>query len=283
MRRSCAFGGVLDIVAKRWLAERRVFVVLGAMKGGTSALRSHLCSLAWEDWMSLSWQEQHFFDDDEEFSRGVAYYASWFQWDESREPPWVVGDITPSYLYMPAALPRLRSVVPHAKLVVMLRNPIDRALSHHNHDLHKERRVGRLRERWECELAARRPPSRADVFGRGLYFSQLQRVLEHFPRKQLLVVISERYRQDIVREFRRVRSFLELSKQRLLKEDLPEEHVRGEYAEELGEADRRALRDLYAADVAALKAFLDDPLPEWRDFAEPVKGCRLATQGALSC
>ena len=106
--------------AVRWFADRNVFVVPGAMKGGTCSLRHHLCATAWEDNLSLPWSEVHFFDDDKEHARGAAYYASWFQWEGWS--PRFVGAITPSYLYMPVVVPRLHQLVPHAKLVVMLRN-----------------------------------------------------------------------------------------------------------------------------------------------------------------
>merc|ERR1719323_2015869 len=100
------------------------------MKCGTCALRSHLKAKEWEDGLALPWQEPHFFDEAEEFQRGPAHYASWFGWGYSWHPPSVVGDITPSYLYIPEAVPRIRRLVPHAKLVVLLRNPVDRAVSH---------------------------------------------------------------------------------------------------------------------------------------------------------
>jgi len=315
-----------DAEAARWLAERQVFSVVGAMKGGTCALRSHLRASAWENGLLLPSWEVHFFDEDDEHAKGALHYVSlltgeeeeaedregnwgwhsnarsgtWRGWndggwwwdrasDESSSPwqqrpmswdstdsnrhwwrsPKAIGDITPSYLYIPAAVPRLQRIIPHSRLVVMLRNPVDRALSHHNHDLAKRRDVGRLRDRWERELAADGPPSRTDVFGRGLYYEQLQRILKHFPRDQVLVVISERYRKDTMRELSRVCAFLGLNARSCCERAKwqPEQHVRGEYREILVESDRNALRNLYIQDVNQLKDLLCDPIPEWTDFA----------------
>jgi len=266
----------VDASAEQWLADRRVFSVLGAMKAGTCSLRQHLRAYHWQDNLALPWQEPHFFDDDEQYARGPAHYVSWFGWDDEWGvscSPAVVGDVTPSYLYLPEAVPRLRRIIPHARLVVMLRNPLDRVVSQHNHDLAKGRPVGRMRERWEQELAQHAlslPPSRHDIFGRGLYYLQLERLLRHFPWDQVLVVISERYRKNPHRELKRIRAFLGLSQRRDKCEDLPECHVRGPYLEVLPAADRAELRALYSQDVLRLKCLLQDSLPEWSDFACPV-------------
>lgn len=185
------------------------------MKSGTCALRCHLRASTWEDNSCIPVQELHFFDDDEEFSKGAAHYKSWFEWGEHWPPPNVIGDITPSYLYIPEALPRLRKLVPHARLVVILRNPVERFASQHNHDLAKGRPVGSMRERLRRELLAAesradRKPALSDAFARGLYGSQLRRLLDVFPRGQLLAVISERYRRSPLPQLRRIRAFLGL-------------------------------------------------------------------------
>jgi len=215
-------------------------------------------SSQWNDGSSSQWQQSSMANEGNNNNNNRQWWRS----------PKAIGDITPSYLYIPAAVPRLRQIIPHSRLIVMLRNPVDRALSHHNHDLAKKRDVGRLRQRWEQELAADRPPSRWDVFARGLYYEQLQRIFKHFPWDQVLVVISERYRKHTMQELSRVCAFLGLGATSCCKqaEWQPETHVRGEYLEILLESDRNALRDLYVQDVQRLKELLCDPIPEWTDF-----------------
>merc|ERR1711879_933290 len=92
---------------------------------------------------------------------------------------------------------------------------------------------------------------------------------EFFPREQILVVISERFRKDALRELRSVRNFIGLSDRssKDVHEELRERHVCWQYLETLSDEDRAVLRDLYASDVLALKQLLGDPLPEWHDFA----------------
>ncbi|CAK0909117.1 unnamed protein product, partial [Prorocentrum cordatum] len=240
-----------DAAARRWLASRSFFAVVGAMKSGTCALRYHLRASTWEDNSCIPAQELHFFDDDEEFRKGAAHYRSWFEWDKRWPPPDVVGDVTPSYLYIPEALPRLRQLM----LVAILRNPVERFASQPGSSkwgtrLSASRRAGLelggifsatsqcntnsstsqcniagnhgqspfsqcniavqhrsatsqcniagniavQHEQFNIAARADRAPSRSDAFARGLYGSQLRRLLDLFPRGQLLAVVSERYR-----------------------------------------------------------------------------------------
>jgi hypothetical protein len=259
-----------DAAALEWLAKRRSFVVLGAMKCGTSSLRAHLRSTAWEDNSSIPAQELHFFDDAAEHAHGVTHYASWFNWGGDWTPQ-LIGDVTPSYLYIPQAVPRLREILPAAKLIVLLRNPIDRMISHHNHDLSKQRSVGTMTKRFrrEVKLLDTAEPTRMDMVSRGLYHAQLGRLLQCFPASQLLVVISERYRSHTKRELNRVRAFLGLADlpPEFASEQLIEHHVRGQYLETLSETERASCRNFYAEDVAKLKLLLSDEIPEWPDFA----------------
>jgi len=258
-----------DATACQRLAERRAFIVPGVMKSGTCSLRSQLQWLG-EDELYLPHQELHFFDEKREFEKGPAYYYSWFDWGENWQPD-LVGDITPSYLYIPEAMHRIAQLLPHAKLIVLLRNPIGRAVSHHNHDLSKGRDVGTLEDRWQLELSKPFAPSRKDAFSRGFYAEQLKRVLEYFPRSQVLVTISERFRTAPRQELQRIGAFLGLSKSayKLPDKAFVEQHVRKVYAATLPQFSifRRSLQHFYAMDVEELRSLIADEIVEWeQDF-----------------
>jgi hypothetical protein len=260
--------GTDELASQCWLRERRAFLVLGAMKCGTCALRQHLhdTSWSWEDRLSMAWDELHFFDNDESFAKGASHYAQHFKQPHWRNEVRYIGEITPSYLYVPEAIARIKGLLPHAKLIVMLRNPIDRALSQQNHDLRKQRQKPPLLARCLEDINRRKQGQRAslsDVFARGLYHEQLQRLLKHFPRDQIKVVISERYRKDPFAELCEIRNFLGLTITAPM--PLEEKHV-GKYVELLSVQERATLCDMYADDVSALKSLLDDTLPEWTDF-----------------
>ena len=124
---------VLWIAAKnRWLrtTPRRVnFCIIGAQKAGTSALASHL--KAQPDVLFASRKEVFYFTDWRKFRKaelaaGRQWYHQHFDW--SRRAEWV-GEATPMYLNWPHIPQRMKAYNPQMKLVAILRNPVDRAVS----------------------------------------------------------------------------------------------------------------------------------------------------------
>jgi hypothetical protein len=107
------------------------FVIAGAQKCGTTtlaaALRQHR-----QVYVSRP-KELHFFD--AHFARGLDWYAEQFS---PKDRHVQIGEATPVYLDHPVARARLSRTLPDAKVVVILRNPVDRAYSHYWH----KRRLG---------------------------------------------------------------------------------------------------------------------------------------------
>ena len=104
------------------------FSVIGAQKCGTSALRHYLKSFPELD-LSVH-PEPHFFDNPKiKFAaRPVernALYHSHFRQGEDK----IRGDVTPIYLFWRPCLRRMAAYNPEMKLIVSLRNPVDRAYS----------------------------------------------------------------------------------------------------------------------------------------------------------
>jgi hypothetical protein len=139
--------------------------------------------------------------------------------------PLVTFEATPDYLFDPRAPGRAQALVPDAKLIALLRDPADRAVSHY----HLNVRLGdepldlegalrseedRLTDEWE--RVAEDPNYRAiplrrfSYVARGRYAEQLERWLELYPRRQLLVLRSEDLYARPAEVFRRVLGFLDL-------------------------------------------------------------------------
>ncbi len=124
----------------------------------------------------------------------------------------VTGEFSPSYMSHPFAPERAAELIPDARLVAVLRNPVDRAYSHWQHcvrtgrdDVTEFERALELEESrlaGEYERMRDRPREFPHAFGnysyalRGRYAEQLQRWLQLFPREQLLVVQSEHLRAN---------------------------------------------------------------------------------------
>jgi hypothetical protein len=198
--------------------------VIGAQKAGTTALFDYLLQNPALD--GCKYKEAHYFD--VSWGKGDRWYAAQFplkpRWrlrDRSRSL--LIGEATPGYLFDPRIPARLHSYAPDARLVVVLRDPVRRALSHY----HEARAIGAEELTFEAALAAepgrlagelermRAEPtytsSRRMLYSyveRGFYLRQIEWWLERYAREQLLVIVSEDLRDEPLVEVRRVEGHL---------------------------------------------------------------------------
>jgi hypothetical protein len=190
------------------------FIVIGAQKCGTSYLYRLLGQHPYVEPAHI--KEVHYFD--LFFDEGVDWYRSNFPlpvWKEGRRT--ITGEASPHYLYHPHAARRAAAVVPWAKLIVLLRNPVDRAYSNYNHQVRMgnetlsfdeavEAEQVRLRGERDKMLSDERHVSldhrRFSYLSRGVYVDQLQKWHKFFAKDQILVLKSEDlfdYTQDTLR------------------------------------------------------------------------------------
>lgn len=172
-------------------------IVIGAMKCGTTSLHRYL-GLHPEVFMSET-KELNFFCAEGTWSRGVDWYASLFPADRT-----VRGESSPSYAHHPyfdGVPERMRSVVPAAKLVYLVRDPIERIVSHWIHDFAE----GRERR----DLAAcLEDLDRSGYVAASRYFAQLERYLSAYPREQILVLRLDELERARDRTLARVFDFV---------------------------------------------------------------------------
>lgn len=175
------------------------FLIIGAQKAGTTSLHDYLCQHSAV--AAPVTKEVHFFDN--EFQRGSGWYRAHFRRGEQGA---LTGESTPYYLFHPLAARRAAEVVPEARLIVVLRDPIDRAFSHHNHELALgfeqlpfeaalEAEAERLRGEEERLIAdpRYRSPSHQhhSYLCRGRYAGQLERWFERYGEERILVLGAE--------------------------------------------------------------------------------------------
>jgi Sulfotransferase domain len=177
-------------------------LLIGTQKGGSTSLFKYLEEHP--DVLPPLGKEVHYFDF--HYARGVNWYRGQFPYAHRLRRGVITLDATPYYMMHPLAPERAAQLLPGVKLIALLRNPVDRALSHYQH----ERSGGRERlsfvdaldqesERLagEEERLAREPSyyswnhHRYAYTRRGVYLDQLRRWIQHFPRSQLLVLQSE--------------------------------------------------------------------------------------------
>ena len=195
------------------------FVVIGAQKAGTSTLYNLL--IRHPQVGEAERKEIHYFDTG--YERGVRWYRSRFPFKKAGRR--MTGEASPYYLYHPHAPRRMRSLLPEARLIALLRNPVDRAYSHYQHNRRHGREplpfqeaIAREPERLEGELERMiGDPSyysfahqHYSYLDRGGYHEQLERFTEYFSREKMLVLKSERFFQDTAEVWREVLDFLDL-------------------------------------------------------------------------
>jgi hypothetical protein len=185
-------------------------LIIGAQKGGTTSLFNYL--VQHPAVLPPLGKEIHYFD--LHYASGPDWYRARFPYARQLRSGHITLDATPYYLSHPLAPERAAHLLPKLKLIAVLRNPVDRALSHYQHEVRAGRETYSFTEALdkECERLEgeeerlRTDPTyysynhhRYSYTRRGLYLEQLRRWLQHFPRSQLLVLQSERmYREPAV-------------------------------------------------------------------------------------
>jgi len=237
------------------MAEDRVaFIIAGVQKGGTTALFDYLGD---EPGVCLSrTKEVHFFDDETRdwAQPDYAAYHTNFAAPDGRPR----GEATPIYLYWPSSLERIRAYNPAMKLVVVLRDPVQRAWSHWKMEYARGAETQAFA--W-CVREGRQRLFDAEPWGhhrefsyveRGFYGEQMERLLGLFPRDQVLVLKSDDLRRDPGNALHAVRAFLGVAGAAT---PTPRDvHMSREmdYGSELTAADIAHLNAVYARDLQRL-------------------------------
>ncbi|MXN67429.1 sulfotransferase [Stappia sp. GBMRC 2046] len=173
------------------------FLIIGATKSATTWLQK---SLQADPNVFMPGPELHFFS--REYHRGEDWYLSRFS--EATDGQ-LIGEKSNSYLEDAQAAARISRSLPHAKLVVQLRNPIDRAYSDYCM-LYRRGEVGRDIDRY---LDPEKPQT-ARFIGAGEYYHHLQIYFELFPAEQILVTLYETIKTEPERQLETVRTFIGL-------------------------------------------------------------------------
>ncbi len=190
------------------------FLIIGAQKCGTTWL---VAMLRQHPDVYMPEQEVHFFDKAGNYEKGIEWYASHFAGAENRRR---VGEKTPDYFWadgrggeghMPDVHRHIHRHLPDAKLIITLKNPVDRAVSAVKH-LIRTRRISPL-HRMDDLLAGRKSAllEGFGVFEVGRFSTLLTAYLDLFRRDQILVLFFE---EDIVRRpqegLKKICAFLEI-------------------------------------------------------------------------
>lgn len=180
------------------------FIIIGAQKAGTTSLLYYLNQHPQVE-RGIR-KEIHFFDFN--YQKGENWYRAHFPFRLFLDEDKVVGEATPHYLFYPYTAKRIAEMIPDVKLIVLLRNPVKRAISHYFHSVGKGREPLSMykaminendRTRMERKKIFSDEQYRSDPYRyfsykeRGIYINQLKRYFLHFPMRQILFIKSEEF------------------------------------------------------------------------------------------
>ena len=190
------------------------FFLVGAAKAGTTSIYAYLSEHPQVFFPSI--KEPHFFTQVRpapelrfliEAISNRSEYLRLYACAAGHE---VIGDASPSYLWHPEVPQRIRAKVPHAKIGIILRDPVERAYSHYLMDY---REGAQSRPFYEALLEDMRRPDKGWgvsflYYELGLYAAQVQRYLDTFKAEQVRVFMFEDFRRDARGVLRELTSFL---------------------------------------------------------------------------
>ena len=201
-------------------------LIIGAQRSGSTSLFNYLAQHP--DVLTPLGKEIHYFD--LHYARGLRWYRGRFPFSHRLRPPAITMDASPYYLAHPLAAERAFRLLPQVKLVALLRNPVERAFSHYQHEVRDGRETFSFAEALDREderlsgeeERLERDPGyysynhhRYSYTRRGLYLEQLRRWVRWYPRSQLLVLQSEALFRDPATVTSAVYQFLGLRPHRL--------------------------------------------------------------------
>jgi hypothetical protein len=243
---------------------RRVdFVICGTQKGGTTALDAYLREHP--EVCMADRKEVHFFDTEAFFASRSPDYSTYHAAFSPNVSHKLIGEATPIYMYWRDAPRRIWEYNRDMKLVVVLRNPIERAFSHWN----MERAKGAddlsfwdaiHSEEKRCREAL---PYQHRVFSyvdRGFYLEQLRRLWSYFPREQVLILKNEVLKHHPCEALREVCDFLGVAHFSNL--DSKDVHSRP-YESRMSSEERRFLQSLFEYEIRGLERELGWDCSDW--------------------
>jgi len=206
------------------------FLIIGAAKGGTSSLYDYL--IQHPQINSCVVKEPNYFT--EYYSRGLSWYKSCFPFsittNNSQTKKIITGEATARYYWYPHAPKRAKQLLPNAKIILLLRNPIDRAYSDYQMKfrngvetnsfekaLDVEEKI--LENEWEKMLEDENYFSlKFTVYGykiKGKYLEFIKNWKNFFPSNQLLIIKSEDFFKNPQEKTNDVLNFLNLEPMKL--------------------------------------------------------------------
>lgn len=190
------------------------FIIIGAMKSATTTLQEQLVGQP-GIFMSTP-KEPNFFGDDEQFRKGLGWYQSLFI---SAPHEALLGEASTHYTKLPTypeTVARMHALLPNARLVYVMRHPVDRLVSHYIHEWSMSTISCDINEAVSCN---------PELIAYSRYAHQLQPYFDTYGRENVLPVFFERLIACPQQELERICSFIGYPERPIWQTDLPPSNV----------------------------------------------------------
>lgn len=177
------------------------FIICGAQKSGTTSLYHYLSGH--QNVFLPQIKELRYFN--EFYDKGVEWYADFFANSQANQS---IGDVSPQYMiHADIVAKRMYELIPDAKLVFVLRNPVERAYSMYNFDIQRGKYGDIWNKSFEQILVE---PLGREYLQNGEYDRQIKHFLQFYPTENVQILIFEELIEDPGRELQKLYKFLHL-------------------------------------------------------------------------
>jgi len=196
------------------------FIIIGCQRCGTSSLYNYITNHSKVE--PASRKEIHFFDN--KYHKGIDWYKKQFP-DNA-----ITGEASPYYIIHPHVPRRILKTNPHVKIIILLRNPVDRAYSHYHHGFRRgaekssfqdaikqepQRIEGELEKMYDDESYYSYAYQHFTYLERGKYVKQLEKWFKYFNNDQILIIKSESLFEDTNNTMEIIFKFLDLPNEKM--------------------------------------------------------------------
>ena len=228
------------------------FIVIGVKRCGTTTLYEQLSEHPCIE--KSAHDNLGFFNNN--FELGMNWYKSHFVTNfrkkeiERKYGKFATYDVTSSYIQKKKTAQNIFKTLPNVKLILILRNPTDRAYSEYNQNIIDENESRDFRELIKQEINEIEnmendnlefSSNKINLVKKGIYEKQISPWLEIFPRKQILIISTEEFGEKTTETYDKIFRFLELPKYKIKNK---ERHRKGTY-EAMDDKTRKILDDFY--------------------------------------
>ena len=261
------FNSINKIISSENPEKYLDFFIVGVQKGGTTAL-GHFLRNHPEVGMSHK-KELHFFDNEKFFSKN--YKKNYnklhknFDFNSNKK---VYGEKTPIYMYWDQCIERIWKYNNEAKLIAILRNPIDRAFSHWNMEIDRKKETADFKSCIKYELDRIKEGSYIQhrvrsYVDRGFYYNQITRIYRYFKKDQVLFIKYEDFKNSQELSLVKIFDFLKINNK--IKIKFAEVHKR-KYHSKISKSEKNLLYEIYKDDITKTEKILDWDCSDWKDL-----------------